>query len=91
MKSSLIQVRVEPSLKQKADDLFDRIGIDTATAIRLFFTQALLRGTLPFEIITDNNVNSPRQGWSEAFSKAKKKEQMLIPDTIDNKDFNWEW
>jgi len=90
MQSSLVQIRVEPTLKQKADALFRSIGLDTATAVRLFFTQSLLKGTIPFEIIANNNEVAPRKGWAEAFSKAKK-EQMLIPDAIDNDNFKWEW
>jgi len=33
----------------------------------------------------------PRKGWAEAFSKIKKKEQMLIPETIDSNNFKWKW
>jgi hypothetical protein len=32
----------------------------------------------------------PRKGWAKAFSKAKK-EQMLIPEAINNSNFEWEW
>jgi DNA-damage-inducible protein J len=90
MQSSLVQIRVEPTLKQKADTLFRSIGLDTATAVRLFFTQSLLKGTIPFEITANNHEVAPRKGWAEAFSKARK-EQMLIPDTIDSDNFKWEW
>jgi addiction module RelB/DinJ family antitoxin len=89
MQSATIQVRVEPALKQKADALFQSIGLDTATAIRLFFTQSLLKGNIPFEILA--NSVTPRKGWAETFSKAKKKEQLLIPETINNDNFEWEW
>jgi len=91
MQSNLVQIRVEPTLKQKADALFRSIGLDTTTAIRLFFMQSLLRGTIPFEIMSDNNEAVPRIGWVKAFSKIKKKEQALIPETIDSNNFEWEW
>jgi len=91
MQSSIVQIRVEPTLKQKADALFRSIGLDTTAAIRLFFMQSLLRGTIPFEIMSNKNEVKPRKGWAEAFSKTKKKEQMLIPETIDSNDFKWEW
>jgi len=92
MQSAIVQVRVEPALKQKADALFRNIGLDTTTAVRLFFTQSILRGNIPFEITANNsNAATPRKGWAKAFSKAKKKEQLLIPGTIDNADFEWEW
>ncbi len=92
MQSAIVQVRVEPALKQKADALFRNIGLDTTTAVRLFFTQSILRGNIPFEITANNgSTAAPRKGWAKAFSKAKKKEQLLIPDTMDNADFEWEW
>ncbi|MDR0515850.1 MAG: hypothetical protein LBH25_02265 [Fibromonadaceae bacterium] len=68
MQSALVQVRVEPALKQKADALFRSIGLDTA----------------------NGNDAIPRKGWAKAFSKAKK-EQMLIPEAINNSNFEWEW
>jgi len=37
------------------------------------------------------NDFSIRKGWAKAFQKAKKKEKMLIPQTIVNSDFEWEW
>jgi DNA-damage-inducible protein J len=91
MQSNLVQIRVEPTLRQKADALFRSMGLDTTAAIRLFFMQSLLRGTIPFEIMSNNSEVTPRMGWAKAFSKAKKKEQMLIPETIDSDDFKWEW
>jgi len=91
MQSNLVQIRVESTLKQKADALFRSIGLDTTAAIHLFFMQSLLRGTIPFEIMSNNNEAVPRKGWVEAFSKIKKKEQMLIPETIYNNNFKWEW
>jgi DNA-damage-inducible protein J len=91
MQSNLVQIRVEPALKQKADALFRSIGLDTTSAIRLFFMQSLLKGTIPFEIMSNNTEIMPRKGWAKAFSKVKKKEQILIPETIDSDNFKWEW
>ena len=48
--SSTIQVRVEDSLKARADELFKDLGTDTTTAIRIFLTQALAVNGFPFEI-----------------------------------------
>lgn len=35
--SKTIQVRVDDFLKQSADELFNSLGLDTSTAIRIFF------------------------------------------------------
>ncbi len=48
--ASVIQVRVDDDLKAKSDKLFEDLGTDTATAIRMFLTQALAVNGFPFEI-----------------------------------------
>ena len=48
--ASTIQVRVDNELKIKADQLFQDLGTDTTTAIRIFLTQALAVNGFPFEI-----------------------------------------
>ena len=37
MATSLLQVRVEDSLKDEAARVFENLGIDTSTAVRMFF------------------------------------------------------
>ncbi len=48
--STVIQVRVDESLKQGAELLFEEIGLDLPSAIRLFLKQALLHNGIPFAI-----------------------------------------
>ena len=45
-----IQLRLDDELKNKADELFKDLGLDTTTAIRMFLTQAVSKGGIPFEI-----------------------------------------
>ncbi|MBD9043149.1 MAG: type II toxin-antitoxin system RelB/DinJ family antitoxin [Solobacterium sp.] len=47
---STIQVRVDDDLKSKADALFKELGTDTTSAIRMFLTQAVAYGGIPFKI-----------------------------------------
>lgn len=48
--NTLIQVRVDDSLKKEADALFSDLGFDTPTAIRIFLKQAIKRHGLPFNV-----------------------------------------
>lgn len=48
--NTLIQVRVDDSLKKDADALFSDLGLDTPTAIRIFLKQAIKRNGLPFDV-----------------------------------------
>lgn len=49
--NSLIQVRVDDTMKKEADELFASLGFDTPTAIRIFLRQAIDLQGLPFEVV----------------------------------------
>ena len=49
--NTLIQVRVEDSLKKDADALFSDLGLDTPTAIRIFLKQSIKKHGLPFDVV----------------------------------------
>jgi DNA-damage-inducible protein J len=48
--TALIQIRVDESIKQRADALFSDLGFDTPTAIRIFLNQSIRREGMPFEV-----------------------------------------
>jgi addiction module RelB/DinJ family antitoxin len=54
MKSaSLVQARIDNAVKEKAEKYFQAWGIDTATAIRIYFAKVAELGYIPFTIGTD--------------------------------------
>jgi len=52
--SALIQVRVEPELKNDVDSTLAANGLDIPTAIRIFLTKVQQVGGIPFEVRTYN-------------------------------------
>ena len=58
MKTALVQVRVDDKTKKQVDELFTSLGMDTATAVRLFLVQALQIGGLPFSIMKQRPYNA---------------------------------
>ncbi len=58
MKSALVQVRVDQEMKEQADSLFTGLGMDTATAIRVFLRQAILTSGFPFEVRQQPRFNA---------------------------------
>lgn len=48
--SKTIQVRVDDFIKTAADELFNSLGLDTSTAVRIFLNIAIETGGLPFEV-----------------------------------------
>jgi DNA-damage-inducible protein J len=49
-KTSLLQVRIDTELKREAEKLFAEIGLDTPSAVRLFFKQSVARKAIPFSL-----------------------------------------
>ena len=50
MGTSLLQVRVDDSLKDEAARVFENLGIDTSTAVRMFLKRAVMDNGIPFRM-----------------------------------------
>ena len=48
--SKTIQIRVDDQMKEQVDALFAGLGMDTSTAVRVFFTRALEEYGFPFPV-----------------------------------------
>lgn len=53
-KGDRIQARIEPELKRSAEAIFNKIGISSGEAIRMFYSQVQLRGGIPFDVRIPN-------------------------------------
>jgi DNA-damage-inducible protein J len=53
-KTAMIRARMEPDLKEKAEQVLAKVGLSPTEAIRLFYRQVSLRGGLPFEVRVPN-------------------------------------
>lgn len=47
---SFLQVRVDEDLKKKASELYDSLGLDLSSAIRIFLYASLRAGGFPFDV-----------------------------------------
>lgn len=63
MATSLLQVRVEDSLKDKAAQVFDSLGIDTSTAVRMFLKRAVMENGIPFAMTLPRTPYIADQGY----------------------------
>ncbi len=55
-KTAMIRARMEPSLKESVEDIFNKIGLSTTEAITLFYNQVKLNKGIPFEIKIPNEL-----------------------------------
>lgn len=55
MSTALIQVRIDEQLKDDVVALYEGMGIDISTAIRIFFKKSLADGGIPFSMRKSGN------------------------------------
>jgi len=55
-KSSSIYTRVEPEIKEQAEQILSKLGIPVANAINLFLHQVVLRKGIPFSVSLPPNA-----------------------------------
>jgi len=62
MTSVNINIRTNFEVKQKAQRLFENLGMDMTTAVNLFLRQAISKNTLPFDILPIADSGAPSLG-----------------------------
>jgi len=79
-----VNIRIDDGLKEKADSLFEELGLNMTTAVNMFVRQVVRQGGIPFEITTrtdpfysDTNMRVLRQSIKEA-NEGKLTEHELI-------------
>jgi len=50
-KTATVRARLEPELKDRAEVVFRRLGLNATQAITLFYKQVELRDGLPFDLL----------------------------------------
>lgn len=53
-KVAMVNTRIEPKLKSRAEVIFHKVGLTAAEAVRLFYKQVCLHNGLPFEVKIPN-------------------------------------
>lgn len=71
-----IQIRVEEKLKHDADIIFEDLGLDTPTAIRLFLKKVVVSKSIPFELKITTTENGFSQEFEEEVLQASKEENI---------------
>jgi len=56
MATTVLQVRMDEDLKNEASELFEKLGLDIPTAIRIFFKRAVTEKGIPFELREPTSV-----------------------------------
>lgn len=55
MATTLVQVRIDEDLKNQAAAVYDALGIDLSTAVRMFFKRSVVARGVPFSMTLSNS------------------------------------
>jgi len=55
-KAAIINARIEPDIKVKAEKILHKVGLTSAEAVRLFYKQICLQNGLPFDVKIPNKT-----------------------------------
>ena len=47
---AMLQIRVDDDLKEEASVLFEKLGMDLSTAVRMFLKKSVTVGGIPFDV-----------------------------------------
>ncbi len=53
---AVLQVRLDEELKNKATAVYNELGIDLSTAVRMFLKRSILEGGIPFSTKVDEST-----------------------------------
>ena len=84
MATSLLQVRVDDSLKDQAAFVFEKLGIDTSTAVRMFLRRAVMENGIPFRMTLPRSPYVAERGYRAMVELSESAEKNGLSDmTLD--------
>ncbi|UTC67230.1 MULTISPECIES: type II toxin-antitoxin system RelB/DinJ family antitoxin [unclassified Treponema] len=54
MASTLVQIRVDEKLKDDVTAVYEQLGLDLSTAVRIFFKRSIAENGIPFSMKLEN-------------------------------------
>ena len=52
--NALIQTRIDPSIKTRATEVLEAVGLTVSDAVRILLTRTAHEGALPFELVANS-------------------------------------
>jgi len=84
MSSSLVQFRVDDTLRADAMRVYERLGIDMSTALRMFLKRSVIVGGIPFSMTLSKEELKPERALDAMNLMADAAEEAGISDmTLD--------
>lgn len=80
--AAMLRVRIDPVLKQEAEDILAALGISATDAVRMFYQQIRIKHGIPFELRLPNEatiaaMKGAREGKGYHFDSADEARKSL--------------
>ena len=80
---TLVQARVDKELKQEVSEIYEALGMDLPTAIRMFFVRSKMVRGIPFDTTLPKNVVTRAEALSaldDMFNQASDVPEMSLDE-----------
>ncbi len=79
MTQTLVQVRIDRKLKEQTASIYEAIGVDLPTAIRMFFKKSVMVGGLPMRAKVESaNAEEPLMDEINDFISSVRKNRQPV-------------
>ncbi|MEI6058458.1 MAG: type II toxin-antitoxin system RelB/DinJ family antitoxin [archaeon] len=90
MASTTIQIRIDSKIKKEARKLFDSLGIDISSAVKMFLVRSIKTQTLAIKGLTDNGFTPARERemikeaeWAQKHGKRYTSVKKMLDDILE--------
>nr|VFJ88224.1 MAG: addiction module antitoxin, RelB/DinJ family [Candidatus Kentron sp. LFY] len=83
--TTMVRARLTPDLKERAERIFHRLGLNATQAITLFYRQVELRDELPFDIAV------PTQATKRTFESSEAGRDVVVCEDADDMTCSASW
>jgi len=73
--NTTLQVRVNSKLKKEATKIFESLGLDMSSGVKMYLTQVVLKKGIPFQALTENGYTPEFE--KRLLAKIKENEKLL--------------
>ena len=82
-KTSSMHIRVEPKVKEKVEEILNKLGMTSTEAINIYLKQIILNSGIPFEIKMPQYSNEMIEAIEEAKEMEKHPEKYKKYHSVD--------
>lgn len=72
---AIVQFRVDDDLKMQATSVYEKLGIDLSTALRMFMKRSVLENGIPFTMVLSNEPYDASKAIEAMRSMQRKSEE----------------